>query len=100
MEVYLKWMVNVWDQLPKDLIIKTFKECGLTNTLDGSEDCKIYYFWSDCPINTGQQLHQQARANAEITSKRKVIQQLDVDAEEVENDDDGYNSDESLNFYQ
>ena len=64
-EVYLKWIVNAWDQMPKDLIIKSFKGCGLTNTLDGSVDCKIHYFRSDGPIKTGQELLQQARANAD-----------------------------------
>ena len=42
MNVYLKWIVDAWDQLPKNLIIKSFKGCGLTNTLDVSEDCKIH----------------------------------------------------------
>ena len=72
----------------------------LTNTLDGSEDCKIHCFWSDGLIPTGQKLLQQARANAEINGKRELIQQLDVDAEGVENDEDGYNSDVSLDFHQ
>ena len=98
MEVYLKWIVDAWDQLPKDLIIKSFKGCGLTNTLDGSEDCKIHCFRSDGRIKTGQELLQQARANADITGKREIIQQLDVDAEGVENDEDGYKSDLSLDF--
>ena len=99
MEVYLKWIGDAWDQLPKDLIIKLFKGYGLTNTLDGSEDCKIYCFRSDGPISTGQELLQQARANADITGKLELIQQLDVDAEGVENDKDGYNSDVSLDFH-
>ena len=100
MEVYLKWIVDAWDQLPKDLIIKSFKGCGLTNTLDGSEDCKIHCFRSDGPIKTGQELLQQVRAIADITGKREIIQQLDVDAEGVENDEDGYKSDVSLDFHQ
>ena len=99
MEVYLKWIRDAWDRLPKDLIIKLFKGCGLTNTLDGSEDCKIHCFRSDGPIPTGQKLLQKARANADITSKRELIQQLDVDAEGVGNDEDGYNSDVSLDFH-
>ena len=33
MEVYLKWIADAWHKLPKDLIIKRFKGCGLTNTL-------------------------------------------------------------------
>ena len=100
MEVYLKWIVNAWDQLPKDLTIKSFKGFGLTNTLDGSEDCKIHCFRSDGPIKTGQELHQQARANADITGKREIIQQFDVDEEGVKNDEDGYKSDVSLDFHQ
>ena len=100
MEVYLKWIGDAWDQLPKDLIIKSFKRCGLTNPLDGSEDCKIHCFRLDGPIPTGQKLHQQVRTNVDITGKRELIQHLDVDAEVVENDKDGYNSDVSLDFHQ
>ena len=100
MEVYLKWIVDAWDQLPKDLIIKSFKGCALTNTLDGSEDCKIHCFRSDHPIKTGQELLQHVQANADITSKHKIIQQLDLDAEGVENDKDGYKSDVSLDLHQ
>ena len=101
MEVYLKWIVDAWYQLPKDLIINSFKGCGLTNTrLDGSEDCKIHSFRSDVPIKTGQELLQQARVNVDIIGKREIIQQLDVDAEGVENDEDGYKNDVSLDFHQ
>ena len=100
MEVYLKWIVDAWDQLPKDLIIKSFKGCGLTNTLNGSEDCNIHCFRSDGSIKTGQELLKQAWANADITGKREIIQRLDVDAEGVENGEDGYKSDVSLDFRQ
>ena len=96
----MKRIVDAWDQLPKNLIIKSFKGCGLTNTLDGSEDCKIHCFRSDGPITTGQELRQQARANADITGKRELIQPLDIDAEGVENDEEGCNSNVSLDFHQ
>ena len=97
MEVYLKWIGNAWDQLSKDLIIKSFKGCRLTNNLDGSEDCKIHCFRSDSPIQTGQELLKQARTNADISDTRELIQQLDINAESNENDE---NSDASLDFYQ
>ena len=97
MEVYLKWIVDAWDQLSKDLIIKSFKGCGLTNNLDGSEDSKIHCFRSDGPIQTGQELLKQARTNADISGTRELIQQLDINAESNENDED---SDASLDFYQ
>lgn len=96
-EVYLKWTVDAWDQLSKDLIIKSFKGCGLTNNLNGSEDCKIHCFRSGGPIQTGQELLKQARNNAYINGTRELIQQLDVSAESSENDED---SDASFDFYQ
>lgn len=85
MEVYLQWIVDAWDQLPKDLIIKSFKGCGLTTALDGSEDDEIHCFKSDGPIPTGRNLLQQARVKANMA---ELIQQLEVDEEEgVDNDD-------------
>ena len=99
MEVYLEWILGAWHQLPKDLIIKSFKGCRLTNTLDGSENCKIHCFRSDGPILTGQKLLQPAGAHADITGKRELIKQLNVDAEDVKTDEDGYNSDVSLDFH-
>ena len=95
----MKWIVDAWDELSKDLIIKSFKGCGLTNDLDGSEDCKIHCFRSDGPIQTGQELLKQARINANISGTRELTgnQQLDINAESNENDED---SDASLDFYQ
>ena len=98
MEVYLKWIVDAWDQLPKDLIIKSFKGCGLTNALDGSEDCQIHCFGSDGPIQTGLQLLQQARANAG-DDERGLTQKFDADAESDVSDEDSYNSHVSLDFH-
>ena len=97
MEVYLKWIIDAWDQLSKDLIIKLFKGCRLANNLDGSEDCKIHCFRSDDPIQTGQELFKQARNNAYINGTRKLIQQLDINAESNENDKDSH---ASVDFYQ
>jgi len=42
----------------------------------------------------------QARVNADITGKRELIQQLDIDAESIENDEDDFNSDMSFDFHQ
>ena len=100
MEVYLKWIVDAWDQLPMNLIIKSFKRCALIITLDGSEDCNIHCLKSDGPIPTEQELLQQARANADIIGICELIHQLDVDEEDVKNDEDGYNSDVPLDFHQ
>lgn len=97
MEVYLMWIVDAWDQLPKNLIINSFKGCGLSNALDGSEDYKIHCFKSDSSIPSGQELLQQARAKADISTDEPT-QQLNIDDEGVENVGECYNSDVSLDF--
>ena len=86
--------MDAWYDLPKDLIIKSFKGCGLTNALDGSEDCQIHCLKPDGPIQTGLQLLRQARANAGV--ERGINQNFDDDAEGDAND--SYNSDVSLDF--
>jgi hypothetical protein len=86
---YLQWVVDAWEQLPNGLILKSFKGCGLTNALDGSEDSKIHCFKSDGSIPTGCGDLQQARSKIELT---KRIQQLEVE----EGDEEAYNSDASI----
>lgn len=61
MEVCLQWIINAWEELPKDLIIRSFKGSGLSNALDGSEDNLIHCFKPDGPIPTGQELLAQTR---------------------------------------
>ena len=41
MEVYLNWIVEAWKALPEDLIAKS---CGITNSIDGSEDNALHCF--------------------------------------------------------
>jgi len=53
MKVYLKWIVDAWELLPVELILKSFANCALTIALDGSEDYKIKCFQSDGPVPNG-----------------------------------------------
>jgi hypothetical protein len=34
----LKWIKQSWDAISPDIIRKSFKKCGISNALDGSED--------------------------------------------------------------
>ena len=36
--VMLKWVKQAWDAISPDIIRKSFKKCGISNTIDGSED--------------------------------------------------------------
>uniref|UniRef100_A0A914DHX2 Uncharacterized protein n=1 Tax=Acrobeloides nanus TaxID=290746 RepID=A0A914DHX2_9BILA len=94
MEVYLQWIVDAWDQLPKDLIIKSFKNCALTIALDGSEDDQIYCFKPDGPIPSGRALLQQARADEQSNELRALLENVDL----AEDENNGYESDVSVDF--
>ena len=51
------------------------------------------------PISILEIVLKQARAIADISGKRELIQQLDIDEESIEYDEDGFNSDVSLDFH-
>ena len=37
-----KWMKYVWKNISNNIITYSFKKCGISNALDGSEDDAIY----------------------------------------------------------
>ena len=34
--VICKWILEAWAEIPKEMIIKSFKKCGISNAMDGS----------------------------------------------------------------
>jgi hypothetical protein len=92
MYVYLQWIVNAWEQLPKELIIKSFKNCALDIALDGSEDDLIHCFKLNGPIPSGRTLLEQARADEQSELIAQLMEEVDL-AEEENND---YERDDSV----
>ena len=41
-ELGLTWINRAWNQIPRDLIQKLFKSCGIANTVDGSDDNAVW----------------------------------------------------------
>ena len=37
-----QWIKQSWSRVREDIIVKSFKKCGISNALDGSEDHLIY----------------------------------------------------------
>ena len=37
-----KWVKNSWQQVKSETTVKSFKKCGISNVLDGSEDDILY----------------------------------------------------------
>ena len=38
----LWWIKEVWAEIPKEMVIKSFKTCGISNALDGTEDDVVH----------------------------------------------------------
>ena len=41
-ELVLQWVNKAWQEIPAELVIKSFKSCGISNALDGTEDDAVY----------------------------------------------------------
>ena len=69
-----KWILEVWKDIPSEMIIKSFKKCGISNALDGTEDDLLYS--SDAEISED-----------EIDDLNEIVNEDDVSAEELELDE-------------
>ena len=43
-EMVLRWIDRAWREIPVELITRSFKSCGISNALDGTEDDAV---WDD-----------------------------------------------------
>ena len=41
-ELVLQWVNKAWQEIPTELVIRSFKSCGISNALDGTEDEAVY----------------------------------------------------------
>ena len=64
-----EWVVKAWNSLRAELIKKSFKVCGLTNNLDGSEDHDIHALKT---LNMVPELQQHRDSAAEMNIENEV----------------------------
>ena len=38
----LQWVHEAWRKIPVKMVAKSFKTCGISNSLDGTEDDELY----------------------------------------------------------
>ena len=38
----LRWVKDTWQEIPADMVKRSFQSCGISNTLDGTEDNAVY----------------------------------------------------------
>jgi hypothetical protein len=63
MNIFLNWIMRSWHGIPDASIIQTFKSCGVTSAVDGSEDAQILLFKQN-KSSDGVALLQQKRQSA------------------------------------
>ena len=77
-----EWVKKAWDLIPKEMVIKSFKKCGISNELDGTEDDILY---------------------EEVLGERPVKEgegrEKDVEKQASEHDTDDETDDEYIDYY-
>ena len=41
-ELVLQWIHKAWQEIPTDLVAKSFKSCGISNAMNGTEDEAVW----------------------------------------------------------
>ena len=86
-EQLVQWVVESWEEIPRNLILRSMKACGITNAEDGSEDHLIHCFKEDEPASAGKQILAQRRQNddssesGDCDDEQEVILDSDFDVD-------------------
>ncbi|KAL7079851.1 hypothetical protein ACQ4LE_000714 [Meloidogyne hapla] len=89
MKVYLGWIDEAWDAISKELVVKSFKGCGIGIATDGSEDEEIHCFKPEGQVPSGRALLRQAREDKETS---EILAEIDLN----EDNENGIESDNSI----
>jgi len=91
---YLGWITNAWEELPEELISKSFKICGITTATNGSEDDQIHCFKPEGAIPTGLDSLRKERNETNFLEMIDLINEIDL----IQDEENGILSDDSLEF--
>ena len=78
----VKWVLEAWETLDKELIIRSFRSCALTVVPDGSEDDQIHCLKEGQPCHAGQD--RLASIQQALTASRATDPFADVTVSDVE----------------
>jgi len=99
LETIVEWIMSAWAKLDSELIIKSFKVCGLTNKLDGSEDDEIIVFKENKCCN-GMIPLMRSKVDEGVVSEQDFQTEHEVEPSEVLEHDDGMeNQDDDDGYY-
>ncbi|CAG8515297.1 5549_t:CDS:2 [Racocetra fulgida] len=69
------WILETWNDIPVEMIIKSFKKCGISNKLDGTKDDLLYDSDTD---------HNEVNDNDDLI---EIVEEDSLSAEELELED-------------
>jgi len=96
LEEICKWIVEAWQQLDPNIIVKAFKKCCISNNLDGTEDDSVWDDMTkktsddDCSTTTDEEDHHELQDYYKETPTGMTDEQIeklfesDSDEEEFE----------------
>jgi hypothetical protein len=90
LDIVCSWITIAWDQISKDVIIKSFKACGISNAIDGSEDHMIDCFKESSPCAKGMELLREKNAEISqlgLTAIERQLIDLSIDDNEHDTQD-------------
>ena len=70
----LRWVNEAWREIPPEMVMKSFKTCGISNALDGTEDDELY-------SEEGQEIDDDEDNEFETESEGESAGKSDADGE-------------------
>ncbi|KAH7718435.1 pogo transposable element with KRAB domain-like protein [Aphelenchoides avenae] len=86
-ETYLQWVLDAWDVVEEDVIIRSFRACGISTELDGSEDALIHCLKERNGLPNYVESLVQARHEANAQELEEARHCLELEAPEDPEDD-------------
>ncbi|KAH7710545.1 pogo transposable element with KRAB domain-like protein [Aphelenchoides avenae] len=77
-----KWVLDAFEAVKEDVIIRFFKACGISTKLDGGEDALIHCLKEGTGMPDGVASLVQARQQAQAQDLSVLMQGLEVEAPE------------------
>ncbi|KAH7664926.1 pogo transposable element with KRAB domain-like protein [Aphelenchoides avenae] len=81
-ETYLQWVLDAWDAVNEKVIIRSFKACGISTALDGTEDALIHCLKEGNGMPNGVGSLVQARHEANAQNLEEIMHGLELEAPE------------------
>ena len=47
LDVLCQFVINAWNKVNLNTVVKSFEKCGISNSMDGTEDCLLWEGTSD-----------------------------------------------------